>query len=366
MSQAIDALEKETGAAAAAPAQMLRLLYGSLVTQLLAVAAELGVADLLADGPQSVEQLAERTQTSAEALHRMLRALASTGVFTETAAGVFALTPLAEIMREDADGSLRHLAMLIGSGEVNRTLAELGFSARTGRPAFDEVHGTDWWSYLAANPDWAGVFHRAMGGLARQMQAAAVESYDLAGVSRVVDVGGGQGHLAALLLERYEDMTAVVFDLPEGLAGAREVLAEAGVAERAELVSGDFFTGVPAGGDAYVLSSILHDWSDEEATAILRNVGEAMDPEGQVIVIDTAIPEGDGAHLGKLLDIAMLAQHTGRERTEAEIVGLLASAGFAHARTVGIPSWPTSLVIAEPAPGRRSAGSSVVGSNSVE
>jgi trans-aconitate methyltransferase len=181
-------------------------------------------------------------------------------------------------------------------------------------------------------------------GLARRLHAAFVDAVDLSGVRRLVDVGGGQGQLVTALLQRYPDMHAVAFDRPEVMTST--VIAPAGVAGRAELAAGDFFEGVPPGGDAYVLSSILHDWSDEEAGVILRNVRTAMAPGARVLAVDTVLPAGDAAHLGKLLDIAMLAQHSGRERAAAEHERLLHAAGLRLQDTVALPGLPTSVLVA--------------------
>lgn len=330
------------------PVQMMQLLYGSLVPHLVTVVAELGVADLVADQPRPVTELAGSTGANPDALYRALRTLASHGVFTEVAPGTFGLTPLAATLRTGVSGSLRDYARYWGLPERQRAFAELGYSVRTGRPAFEYVHGIDWWSYLAANPQRSALFNDVMGYLSRQLHAAAIEAYDLSDVRRLVDVGGGHGHLVSTILRRYPGMSAVVFDHPHVVVGAEAVLAEAGVGDRVELVGGDFFDSVPADGDAYVLSMILHDWSDVDAAAILGNVRAAMKPTGRILVIDTVIPDGDTAHFGKLLDIVMLACLTGRERTEAEFAALFESAGLRHAETRTTSS-PTSVIVAAPA-----------------
>ncbi|MBF9134456.1 methyltransferase [Plantactinospora sp. S1510] len=329
------------------PIRMVQMLYGGLLSQLLAVAAELRLADLVTDGPVPVDELAVRTGSDGPSLHRVLRALAAAGVFTEVTPGTFGSTPLAETLRTDDRGSLRDLARLVGTTETHRTLAELSHSVRTGRPAFDRVHGADWWSYLDAHPELSETFHAAMGGAARQARAAAVEAYDLSDRRRLVDVGGGHGYLVAALLQRYPELSGVVFDRPEVVTGAGPVLAEAGVDHRAELVAGDFFGGrVPADGDAYLLSWILHDWDDERAVEILLTVRRAMPAGSELIVFDTIIPSGDEPHPGKLLDIVMLAQHTGRERTEAEFRALLTRAGLTLVEVRLLPDTPTGVLVA--------------------
>jgi predicted O-methyltransferase YrrM len=326
---------------------MMQLLYGSVVTPLVAVVAELGVADLVADQPRPVEELAGITGTNPDGLYRALRTLASQGVFTEVTPRTFGLTPLANTLRTGVPDSLRNYARYFGLPERQRAIAELAYSVRTGRPAFEYVHGMDWWAHLAANPQQNALFNIVMGYLARHLHAAAIEAYDLSDVRRLVDVGGGHGHLASRIVRRYPNMSAVVFDQPHVVSGAEPVLTEAGVADRIELVGGDFFDSVPPGGDVYVLSMILHDWSDEEATSILSSVRHAMDPAGKILVIDTVIPDGDAPHFGKLMDMVMLACFTGRERTEVEFVALFEAAGLHHCET-RLTSSPTSVIVAAP------------------
>ena len=325
--------------------RILQMCFASLLTQLLGVAAELGIADLLADGPRPVDELAHRTGAQPDGLYRVLRALAAHGIFTEVLPRTFQLTPAATALCQDVPGSMRDLARYFGMPARNHAFVELLHAVRTGEPAFDHVHGTDYWSYLADHADDAAIFDNAMGNLSRQVHAVALEACDLSGARLLVDVGGGNGQLASALLGRYPELRAVVFDLPHVVAGADKVLADAGVTHRASTASGDFFTAVPQGGDAYVLSMILHDWDDARATAILANVRRAMDPGGKVVVVDAVIPEGDQPHLGKLLDIVMLAMLPGKERTEAEFAALFQAAGLRHVETRA-PSSPTSVLVA--------------------
>jgi len=341
-----------TAAVPAAPGmpprvQLLQMLSGSLTTQLLAVSAELGLADLVGDRPRQVQELAELTGTDTDALYRILRALAGRGVFSEVAPRTFGLTPLAEALRTGAPGSLRDMARFCGLAEGQRAFAELLYSARTGRPAFDRVFGVDWWSHLAAVPEHAQLFSDAMGSLARQFHAAAVDSYDLGQVRRLVDVGGGHGHLVATILRRYPGMTAVLFDRPDIVRRAVEVLAAHEVADRVEIVGGDFFESVPEGGDAYVLSAVLHDWDDAAASRILRNIRKVMATSGRILVIEGVLPTGNAPHFAKTLDIIMLSLVGGRERTAEEFATLFATAGLQHLETRTTRS-PCSVLVAVP------------------
>jgi predicted O-methyltransferase YrrM len=326
----------------------MRMLHAPLITQALAVAAELGIADLVADGPRTVDSMATATGADAGALYRVLRALAAAGVFSEVAPRTFGATPLAETLRDGAEGSLRNWARLWGIPERQAAIGALMHSVRTGEPSFSQVHGVSWWSHLAARPDQAAVFAAAMGDLSRQLHAAAVHAYDLSGARLLVDVGGGRGHLVAALLRRYPRLNAVVFDQPDVVRHAADVLADAAVADRARVVGGDFFTTVPAGGDVYLMSMILHDWDDAQSVSILRNVRQAMGERDELLVIDAIVPEGDAPHDGKLRDLIMLALHPGRERTEAEFAALFAAAGLRLRETREVAA-STGLLVAVPA-----------------
>ncbi|MCM6776616.1 hydroxyneurosporene methyltransferase [Nocardia sp. CDC159] len=331
-----------------APQQrLMTMLQASLVTQLLAVAAELGIADLVADGPREVGELAAATATDAASLYRVLRALASVDVFREVDGQRFAATELSDALRTDAPGSIRNWARLWGLPERGRAISELLVGVRSGRPAFEQIHGTDWWSHLSAHPEQAALFNSAMGDLARQIHAAAVATCDLSGVRRLIDVGGGHGHLAATILRRYPEMTAVVYDRPHVIADAPAVVAAAGVADRIELIGGDFFASVPPGGDAYLLSMILHDWDDARAHRILTAIRAAIPATGRLLVIDAVLPEHNCEHDGILRDIIMLALHPGRERTLAEFSALLRRAGFQHTHTSALAA-STGLLVAIP------------------
>ncbi len=328
--------------------EMLRMLHAPLITQALVVAAELGIADLLASGPRTVESLAAEAGVDPDGLYRVLRALAGSGVFCETSARAFESTPLADTLRSGGEHSLRDWARLWGLPERHAAIGGLLHSVRTGQPSFEHLHGHSWWSQLAARPDQAAVFDAAMGDLARRLHAATVDAYDLSGIASLLDVGGGRGHLVAALLRRYPHLRGAVLDQPEVARHAAEVLARAGVAERAEVVSGDFFTSVPAGADAYLMSMILHDWNDAQAVRILTNTRQAMGPHSELLVVDAIVPPGNGAHDGKLRDLIMLALHPGRERTEADFATLFAQAGLRLRETREVAA-STGLLVAVPA-----------------
>ncbi|WP_290050833.1 methyltransferase [Amycolatopsis solani] len=312
---------------------------------LLSAVAELGVADRLADGPLPVAELAARTGSDADALYRVLRAMASKGVFTEVSSRTFGLTPLAEILRSDAPNSLRDVFRLQGKPFMRNAYAEIGLSIRTGLPAFDQVNGTDLFSYLAERPEMNELFSRAMGNAAGHSQRAAIQAYDLTGARKLVDVGGAHGHLLAAVLTRYPDLAGVVFDQPHVVPGAERVLRDAGVFDRAELAGGDYLREVPGGGDVYTISHVLHQLGDAEAGTLLANVRRVLPEDGRVVVIDPVIPDGDVPHPGKFMDITMLALSRGRDRTEAEFAEIFEKAGLRLTETIGLAA-SSSVVVA--------------------
>lgn len=328
---------------------MRQLLNGYRVTQILSVAARLGLADLLTNGPRTVDELAAATGTQASALYRILRALASVGVFAETAIPrQFTLTPLAATLRADHPQSERDHALFFG-GESYRAWADLLYSAQTEAPAFEHVFGMGHFEYLAQHPEESAIFDRTMSAGSRMAAPAIAVAYDFATAGTVVDVGGGRGTLIAAILRAHPTVRGIVFDQPHVVAGAGPVLAEAGVADRCELVGGDFFTAIPEGGEVYILRRIIHDWDDDRAVAILRNCARAMAPGARMLVAETVIPPGNEPSAAKFLDLQMLVMTGGRERTAAEYRSLFAAAGLSLTRV--IPAGPeVSLIEGERAP----------------
>ena len=339
--------EVEMGAGASPPpATLLQMMTGYWVSQALHVAAKLGIADLLADGPVDCEDLAAATDTHAPSLQRVLRALASVGVFTEVSPGSFALTPLAELLRTETPGSMRALAIMYAE-EQYRAWGELLHSVRTGEMAFDHQFGMGYFEYLAQHPEADRVFNEAMTGWTHQLVGAVVDTYDFSPFKTIVDVGGGYGALLAAILRSNPGTRGVLFEQPHVVASAEEQVVAAGVADRCTFVSGDFFAAVPTGGDAYVLSQILHDWDDERCVAILGQCRRAMPDHGKLLVVELVLPEGDEPFLGKWLDLHMLVLLGSRERTAAEYDTLFRAAGFKLARVVLTPPGP-SVVEAVP------------------
>ncbi len=313
---------------------LTQMITGSLVSQALYVAAKLGVADLLANGAKDAHALAAATGAHAPSLYRILRALASCGVFAERADGRFELTPLAEPLRADAPGSLRDTAIFMGADWHWRVWGQTMHSVMTGQAAWAQVHGAEVFPYFAANPEPSQIFNRAMTSMSHLAAAAVAEAYDFGGVERLVDVAGGHGGLLTTILRANPNMSGVLFDLPHVIDGAGAAVADAGVAERCELVTGDFFAAVPAGADAYIMKHIIHDWDDERALVILRNISRAMRADGRVLLVELVLAPGNEPHLGKILDIEMLVSPGGQERTAAEYAALFARAGLRLTRIV--------------------------------
>lgn len=330
-------------AAASASMALLQMASGSWIGQAVHVAAKLGIADLLEDGPKSPAALAEATGAHADALHRLLRALASLGVFAEEADGRFALTPTAEGLRTNAPDSLRAYAIMLGESWHWRAWGELLHSVRTGQSAFEHAFGRDLFGYFGEHPEAARVFDAAMTSRTGHENAIVTVAYDWP-AGMIVDVGGGQGALLAAILARTSDARGVLFDLPHVIAAARGLIDEAGLTARCDLVAGNFFERVPTGGDLYLLKRVIHDWDDGRAAAILRCCRAAMGERSRLLVIEHVLPPGNAPSWGKLLDLQMLVLTPGgRERDEAQFRALLASAGLRLARI--IPAGPTASLI---------------------
>ncbi|MBS0448869.1 MAG: hypothetical protein JSR59_23340 [Proteobacteria bacterium] len=316
------------------------LLAGYRVTQMLHVAARLGLADALAGGPMAVDALARAAGCDAVALFRLLRALAPIGVFAERDDGRFETTALADTLRSDAPGSLRPQALTYGEPWWWGAYGELLHCVRTGGNGFEQACGMPLFDYLGRHPDAARVFNDNMSAMTAAEAEAVAAAADLGGLRLLADIGGGHGTLAAAILRRRPAARALLFDQPSVIAGAPAALARLGIAERCDLVAGDFFASVPAGADVYLLKDILHDWDDAQAVAILRQVREAMREGARLLVVERIIPPGNAPFAGKDVDITMMVMLGGRERTEAEYRQLLDAAGLTVARIVptAVPS----------------------------
>jgi hypothetical protein len=328
----------------ATPKDLVSLIAGKWVSQAIFVAAELGIADMLKDGARSAKEIAKLAGASEDAVYRLLRALASLGLFSSLADRRFELAPSGAYLRSDVPGSLRGWARFMGHDFTWRPWGHLTHSVRTGRPAFDHVFGTGIFDYIAKHPDAAAVLNDAMTALSTTESIAIAEAYDFSRIRTLVDVGGGQGHLLATIVKGNPGMRGILFELPHAVPGATDLFQREGLADRCSALGGDFFDRVPAGGDAYIMRLVIHDWDDERASQILRNCHRVMQPRDRLLVVERVISADDVSDVGKFNDLEMLVLTAGgRERTEADFRSLYERVGFDLTRIV--PTASTKCVI---------------------
>jgi hypothetical protein len=304
------------------------------VSRIVHLAAELGLADHLAAGPLSADELATRTKTHAPALYRVLRTLASLGLFTEDATRRFSLTALGEALKTGAPGSARASILTLGGEPVSAAWQQLIYSVRTGKPGFDQAKGKPIFAWLAEHPNEAALFGETMIGFHGAEPAAVASAYDFSGFATIVDVGGGTGNLLTTILGKYSQPRGVLFDLPHVAAEAAALIKARALTNRVTFEVGDFFKTVPKGGDVYLMSHVIHDWSEEQCRTILSNCRRGMKPGSRLLLIEMVLPPGDAPHPGKLLDMMMLVCPGGQERTADEYRTLLESAGFRLERVI--------------------------------
>ncbi len=322
---------------------LMRLVNGYQMSQALHVVAVLGIADLLAPRPQTSDELAEATGTHPGALYRVLRALAAAAVFHEDEGRRFSLAPMGECLRSDAAVSAGPWAAFVGRPYIWHAWAHLVHSVQTGETAFPSVHGEGVWEYRAAHPEEGAIFDAAMTALSKDVAAGVVAAYDFAPFSRAVDIGGSRGALIGAILAANPALHGVVFDQPHVVAGAKPELDRLGVADRCDVVGGDFFDEVPPG-DLLLLKAILHDWDDARARTILQSCRRAIAPHGKILIVERVLSAPNDGLDAKLADLNMLVGPGGQERTADEFASLFVSAGFLLTRV--LPT-PTRMVIVE-------------------
>ncbi len=312
--------------------QMTQILWpGAMAVQAIHVAAKFALADLVASGPKSIKELAEATHTHGSSLGRLLRALTSLGIFVEDTTGRYRQTALSDTLRSDHPESIRPLAMMLGAHFVWKPSGALEETVRTGQPSFERVYGAPFFEYLAGHSDDAAVFNAAMSSSPDHL-AAIVGAYDFSKFERIVDVGGGHGLLLAGILFANPRLCGVLYDLPAVVADA-SALRQEPISQRCEIISGDFFKGVPAGADAYMLKGIIHDWNDEAALKILKNCRRAIHPDGRLLVVEAVLTRSTDPTTA-LMDMLMMVLTSGRERTESEFRSLLLEAGFSMVQVI--------------------------------
>lgn len=326
-------------------AQIVEVLMSQLASRLVYLTATLKLADHLAEGRRTAEELAALTGTHAPALYRILRTLASLGFFTEDADHRFALQPLGAVLKS---GTPSHAtALVLGGDLVTRSLDNLLYSAQTGKTGFGRSFGVPLFDWLGANPTQASLFNDTMVGFHGMEPPAVAAAYDFSVFQTVADIGGSTGNLLAAILSRHPGPRGILFDLPHVVRDAPALLNERGLADRVRIEAGSFFEGVPAGADAYVFSHVIHDWNREQCLTILGHCRRAVAPGGRVLLVEMVLPEGDAPHPGKLLDMVMLTVPGGEERTPSEYSALLDQAGFRMTRVVPTASL-ASIVEAVP------------------
>ena len=330
-------------------AQLIQMGTAYWVSRLAHLAAELGLADHLATGPLSADELAARTQTHAPTLYRVLRSLASLGLFTENPSRRFSLTELGAALKTGAPGAARASILTMGGESVSAAWQNLLYSVRTGKPGFEHAHGKPIFAWLAEHPGEAALFGETMIGFHGAEPTAVAAAYDFAGAATIVDVGGGTGNLLTTILGKYPQPRGVLFDLPHVQAEATALINSRGLASRVKVEAGDFFATTPGGGDVYLMSHVIHDWSEEQCRTILGNCRRAMKAGSRLLLIEMVLPPGDAPHPGKLLDMMMLVGPGGQERTAEEYRTLLESAGFRLLRVIPTDS-AVSIVEAVVAP----------------
>jgi hypothetical protein len=331
-----------------------QLLFGFYASQLIIVAAQLRLADLLRNGPISSEDLAKSTATHAPALHRVLRGLACIGVLYEIEPGCFELSPLGEPLLTDAPESMRSLVMLYGGEEVWRSWGNLLECIKSGETAFEQLYGVTHFGWVEQNPSSSAAFNDLWGDTTGQIAPAILAAYDFSVFRLVVDVGGGNGTLIGAILKANPGQHGVLFDTASGVSEAQTILAAAGVTDRCEVVAGDFLQSVPPGGDLYILKNVVDDLDDARIVEVLKNCRHAMVEDAKVLMVEPVLPpriERPGASVGLVMsDLNMLVCCGGRRRTETEFNTLLGAGGFQLRRIVPVPSADLSVIEATPNP----------------
>ncbi len=325
------------------PARMLQIITGYWASQAVGTAARLGVPDQLADRPRDSGEVAEAMGADPQAIFRLMRMLASIGVFTMDPQGRFGLTPLGDTLRSSVPGSVRNFAVAETAPGHWRPWGMMYDAVTTGKPMCRSALGMELWDWYSKNPEEGEYFNGAMGDLSAAVSDEVIRVYDFAKYQMVVDVGGAHGILLAAILKANPKMRGILFDLQHVTLTAGDSLKTQGIEQRCEVVSGDFFDGVPPGADIHVLKQIIHDWSDKECITILRNCHQALKPNGKLLLVEMVIPPDNSPSMAQAMDLNMLVLLTGKERTESQYRELLAAGGFKMERVLPTHS-PFSVI----------------------
>ena len=324
-------------------AQLVQMAMAHWVSHIMYVAAKLSLADHLSGGPKSADELAGLTGTHAPSLYRLMRTLANLGILTEDRSHRFALTTLGDALKTGAPGSARASILTLAGDWMSRGWEQLLYSVETGKCGFEQSLGMPIFDWLAKNPTEASLFSETMVGFHGAEPAAVAAAYDFSGLPTIIDVGGATGNLLTTILAGNSRSRGILYDLPHVVRDAPRLIQARGLADRVTIESGSFFERVPGGGDAYLLSHIIHDWTEQQCLTILGHCRRAMNSGSRLLIIEMVLPVGDTPHPGKMLDMMMLVGPGGQERTEQEYGTLLGTAGLHLARVIPTAS-PASIV----------------------
>jgi len=328
--------------------QLVQMAGGYWVSKIVYAAAKLNLADHLAGGPKTADELAGPIGAHGPTLYRLMRTLAGLGVLSQLDGGRFGLTPMGEALKKGAPGSAYETVLTMAGPTFIAAFEQIVYSVKTGKTGFEKAFGMPIFDYFAQHQEEASLFSQSMVGIHGGEPPAIAAAYDFSGFETIVDVGGATGNMLSAVLSAYEGPRGILYDLPHVVTDAPPSLEKSGVADRVSIETGSFFESVPSGGDAYILSHIIHDWNEDQCLTILGNVRRAMKPDGKLLIVEFVLPEDDSPHFGKIADIIMLVVPGGQERTPTEYEELLAKAGFKMTRVVATET-PVSIVEAEPA-----------------
>lgn len=323
-------------------AMLMQIASGAMLTQAVGVAAKLGIADLLKDGGKNVDELAQATGAHSRALYRILRSLASIGIFRETSPRVFENTPISNLLRSDVPDSMRNTAIFMAEPWHYNVWGNMLHSVMTGESAWKKTHGLEVFDWFVQHPEAADNFNKTMTELSTGVTPAVVEAYDFSNIDTLADIAGGHGYLLSKILTANPNLKGILFDVESVIKGADAMFQSNGIADRVEKVSGDFFNEVPTA-DAYIMKHIIHDWDDERSILIMKNIHTAMNGDGKLLLIEMVVPVGNEPHYSKILDLEMLTSPGGIERTEEEYRELFVRAGFRLTRIIPTKS-PFSVI----------------------
>jgi len=321
----------------------MQLSTGYIASTCVYLAVKLRIPDRLAEAPRSCADLARELNVNEDALYRVLRTLASLGLFEEKGSRTFGNNLATSILRAQTPGSMYDMALWMTDPFHFQVYVNALHSVQTGKPVVEKTFGVPVFEYFQKNREESEVFNNAMTMFSGMVIPAVLDVYDFSGIGTIVDIAGGHGRVLTAILQKYPSMRGVLFDLEHVLAGARPAIESLGLSDRCRTVSGDFFKKVPDGGDAYIMKHIIHDWDDDRATAILKNIRSAMNRGGRVILIESVVTPGSQPDFAKIIDLEMLLMPGGRERTEQEFRDLFAGAGFELTRVIPTKS-PLSVI----------------------